>query len=104
MKGKIVKEIFRERPVKWGTKGDPGLWEEMRRHFEAMPEPATTKEFARLFMEAFRHFTGEEIASGKFIYVKKYDKGGLSKGQVCADFWMNNALPMLKKRFEALIK
>ena len=62
-------------------------------------QPKDVDEFESLFKEAFKSITGQDLSPGKEVYVKSYDKGGMSSCFVSTDFWIENGLPLLKVNF-----
>lgn len=93
-----VATLFRDRPEKWGLRGDPYLWADMRQRFERVECPATPEELTILIEEAFAGLTGLPISHPEPIYIEKYSHGGMSSGHVCPKFWRETALPLLRSR------
>lgn len=93
--------LFRDEPQRWGLRGDPYLWREMRQHFEGVECPATTEGLASLIAEAFEELTGLPISHAAHFYVEKYSHGGMSSGYVEPRFWRETAVPLLQSRLPA---
>lgn len=97
-----IARIFRERPRRWGLRGDPFLWDDLERHFSYIYESLTEDEFLVLFYNAFHMFTGTNLESNKHIHILKYNYGGMSSGRICPEFWIYTALPMLTERLNQI--
>ena len=93
-----VSVIFKERPRKWGLRGDPFLWDDMDKFFDTKSLPYTRKEFKTDFFNQFFVFCGRELGTEMMTYVPRYARGGMSSGMVSHDFWQNTALPLLLTR------
>lgn len=101
MELKNLEHIF-ERPDQWGLRGDKGLWAGLKKTFEK-ESPRSVEAFEQQLYVLFKEFTGDNIERGKWIYVKDYDKGGMSNGMVCSEFWLDKGFPLLIKRFKETI-
>lgn len=98
----MIKQLFEDEPGQWGLRGDPYLWKELREYMASAKEPASEQEFEQLFEEAFLRLTGESLSPGKEIFIERYSFGGMSSGYVSSDFWLEEVLPMLRRRFRQL--
>lgn len=92
--------LFNPKPDQWGLRGDPSLWEEMRRSFETVGMPISAEEFIKNFNDLFEKFTGVPLTLDCQPSVSMYDRGGISGGQVSGAFWLKEALPMLLERLK----
>lgn len=72
MTGKDIARLFETQPIQWGLRG-----------------------------ELFKSLVGQYPTAGKNIYVEKYDVGGMSRGMVSSDFWLQKAFPLLIERATA---
>ena len=95
---KFVSEIFNNRPIQWGLRGDPFLWDEMQQYFSKKELPCTKEQFDAEFRCQFKLMTGDELGFAKVTYVKRYAKTGMSKGVVSHTFWREKGLPLLLSR------
>jgi len=94
--------LFETGASQWGLRGDPYLWEEMRVHFEGVPLPKTAVSFQILIKDAFTTLIGHPFpteANLAPIPIKRFDHGGMSSGLISPDFWRDNAIPELTKRY-----
>lgn len=97
-KPSAVAELFQDEPQRWGLRGDPYLWREMRLHFEGIACPVTPDDLASLVEEAFEKLTGLPLSHADHIYVERYSHGGMSSGYVNPKFWRETAVPLLQAR------
>lgn len=96
----FVAAIFDEKPKQWGLRGDPYLWEEMKKAFSTTPLPISPEEFVKEFNSHFEKFTGMPLTREVRVYLPRYSHGGMSGGQVCGEFWIDKALPVLLERLK----
>ena len=100
----FVSMIFEEKPKQWGLRGDPYLWEEMRKEFATIPITISLEEFTKEFKDVFEKLTGTPLTSGGRIFLSKYAQGGISSGRICGEFWIVKALPLLLERLKEVNK
>jgi hypothetical protein len=96
-----VAALFQNEPQRWGLRGDPYLWREMRQHLEGVACPATPECLTSVIEEAFKELTGFPLSHASPIYVEKYSHGGMSSGYVQPKFWRETAVPLLRGRLLA---
>lgn len=99
-----VSKIFEQRPERWGLRGDPLLWDELQQAFTMISLPCSKTCFIRHFEKFFYELTNHSLKSESNIWVEKYDTGGMSGGSISAEFWQEDALPLLITRLEKLSK
>ena len=105
-----IDDLFLREPFKWGLRGDPHLWREMRAALRGKPLPDNVYAADELFHTTFRKIVGVEVPPpGKvvdpdFVYLKKFSVGsGMSDGKVSLEWWRSTGLPILLDRFAAAI-
>lgn len=100
----FVSEIFEKEPERWGLRGDPFLWRYLKKRYETVALPYSADDLKRDVLRDFERFAGEPPVSGKFYYVPEFAKKhvGMSTGMLCADFWLDTAIPLLTERLEKL--
>ena len=98
----FVSAIFEEKPVQWGLRGDPYLWDEMKKEFSTVSITISLEEFVKEFKDVFERLTGMSLTSDSYIFLSKYAHGGMSNGQICGEFWIDKALPLLIERLKSL--
>jgi len=91
-------ELFEPEPEKWGLRGDPYLWRELKEHFGDNELP---DDESKLYLSIFR-YCGDRCKVGlnnaETAYVKDFDKGGMSSGEVSCKWWRETGIPLLLKR------
>ncbi|MGV3465397.1 MAG: hypothetical protein ACO1OT_08910 [Heyndrickxia sp.] len=97
-----MKELFIKKPDKWGLRGDINLWEALERHSADLPMPTSREELSEKLQQMFQALTGQPLQPGEDLYVHLFDTGGLSRGMVKCDFWINKAFPLLLQRYDQL--
>jgi len=96
--------IFRKRPIQWGLRGDKHLWSELETEFSSIEIPNSELELYHLILQSIQNLTGQNLEEGKNFFIKRYNTGGMSGGQVCSDFWLKRGLPILIARFRKMKK
>ena len=103
-------DLFLRDPPRWGLRGDPHLWNEMRAAVRGKPLPDDKAVANAQLMKTFTKIVGVELPlPGKdldpdFIYLKKFAIGsGMSDGRVSLLYWRDTAIPILLDRFAAAI-
>ena len=96
---KTVATLFEEEPMRWGLRGDPHLWNEMREHFEEKPLPESVDELIKLIETLFEALTGHPISERDSFVVERISDGGMSRGMISPEFWRDKVLPMLRVRY-----
>jgi len=96
----IVSKIFRDyTPGSFGLSGEAYLWEDFKSYFMEQPAIETEEEFARELSRAFESLTGASIESRSFVFVKRYNRGGVSSGLVDPWNWSAVILPRMMDRY-----
>ena len=97
-----LENLFEVEPSGWGLRGDPYLWQEMKSRILFSKDIYTARDFDNLLNKLFLELTGSMPRNNDFIFVERYNLGGMSSGHVSSEFWLNRAFPMLLERFEEL--
>lgn len=97
----FVSAIFEEKPKQWGFRGDPYLWEDMKKEFSTVPLTISSEDFVKEFKEVFEKLTGNPLTRECRMFLPEYVHGGMSSGQICGEFWMDTALPLLVERLKS---
>lgn len=96
---KDISSLFDEPPLQWGLRGDPGLWDELKRKTSNLQMPQSAEKLEHILYNLFEDSTGHKPDPGKNYYVSEFDKGGMSRGMVSSDFWIEKGLPVIIKRY-----
>lgn len=91
----FVSKYFNPETSQWGLRGDQNLWNEMKEKTANTNIPTSAIEFEKLLHKLFKELTNESPQKVKIIYLKKYDTGGLSRGKVSCDFWLEKGFSLL---------
>ena len=51
-------DLFEPKPQNWGLRGDPYLWEDMKKNFSSVTLPVSTEVFIEKFRAGFEEITG----------------------------------------------
>lgn len=94
-----ISKLFLPEPSRWGLRGDPHLWREMRESFKGVPCPIDESELALLILQKFELLTGSKLQGDDSIYVARHAHGGISSGWVHPEFWLKRGIPLLCSRY-----
>jgi hypothetical protein len=94
-----LSDLFTDEPTRWGLRGDPHLWRDMKQALSDVPYPATEDQATTLIVDLFNQLTGAPISSKEAFFVQKYAHGGMSSGYISPEFWRETALPLLRFRY-----
>jgi hypothetical protein len=98
-KRKTLSQIFQNEPSRWGLRGDPYLWREMKSVLGDQAYPSTEEDFIGLLEQTYEQLAGKSIKEQGSFFVEKYSHGGMSSGQVDPKFWTETGLPLLQARY-----
>jgi len=96
---KTVAALFENEPMRWGLRGDPYLWREMRLHFEQTPLPTTAEGLDTLIEAMFASLTDHSISEKEPFFIERFSHGGMSSGQISPDFWRDTIIPLMRARY-----
>lgn len=94
----MVSDLFKEKPTRWGFRGDPYLWDDLEQAFREVQLPYSEENFREKLSTCIEEITGQRLEAGEDIDVEMYDHGGMSSGKISYDFWSNTAIPLLITR------
>jgi hypothetical protein len=103
-----VDELFVRQPMTWGLRGDPRVWEEMRKRLRGGELPADFFTARGLLEKIFAAIVGIDpqgtVGKGDNVYRKEPSTGsGISDGTVSLHFWKFTGLPILVDRWAAAV-
>jgi molybdenum cofactor cytidylyltransferase len=96
---KKLSTIFQEQPARWGLRGDPHLWSEMKERLAEHTFPSTEEQFVALIEQTYEALTGAPLARREPTFIERFSHGGMSSGYVSPQFWADTALPMLREGY-----
>ena len=94
--------IFHERPFQYGLRGDIPLWDALENYFKELEMPADEKDLIDKIHAAMIDLTGKSTQDNEDYSVKEYNRGGMSGGRVCADFWERRGIPLFIGRYREI--
>lgn len=101
---KNVSDLFRPRPIQWGLRGDPFLWDAMASLFVATPLPSTESELIDMLSSTFGELVGDPLESSiESVFVERFAHGGMSSGRIWLPFWREKGIPLLISRYGELL-
>ena len=92
---RYLSELFNIQPPNWGLRGDPWLWQDMKKAFAETPFPYSSPQLVADICRVFQEKTGVELTNAARPYVEAYDHGGNSAGKVSGKWWLTTAMPIL---------
>lgn len=99
---RYVSEIFEEKPIQWGLRGDPFFWNDLKEYFSDVEFPYYETNLVNDITRLHKEITGRELVEDNDVYVERYNHGGMSSGIVCGEFWIKRAMPLLIKRYREI--
>lgn len=93
-------KIFKNKPVQWGLRGDPELWDELSKRFEKFDDLKNEVEFNdKLDFEFNELIKKGKKTSDDVIWFEDFSQLGMSGGSVSIEWWTRIGLPLLKKLY-----
>ena len=95
--------IFEERPERWGFRGDPYFWDHLKERAKNM-DMVSPDELEKWIKKEYLSLSGKVLTDeyGDFAVIEQFAHGGMSSGGVDNEWWMNEAIPLLKSRLTSL--
>lgn len=91
--------LFDVKPSQWGLRGDPLLWEAMKKEFANIDFADDLSVFISYFKSTFNKITKQDFDLCDDFYMKDFATGGMSSGMISMSFWREVALPLVVERF-----
>lgn len=85
---KDLSVIFERKPRRWGLRGDPYLWDEMKGLCVGDSLDIDDYGIAHFVSEYFEKTTGQPLTYDAQAYVERLAHGGMSSGSVSGSFWI----------------
>ena len=96
--------LFAPKPLDWGLRGDPFLWDAMREMLADEPLAPRTVLVEGKLRQAFRDLVGVDLPkvaqpdAPEHVYVERFAHGGMSSGHISLPWWRETGFPMLTER------
>ena len=87
--------VFERRPSRWGLRGDPYLWDEMKDNCVTRSLDIDEYGIAKFVSEYFEKATGVPLTFEARAYVERFAHGGMSSGSIDGGFWISKGIPTL---------
>ena len=94
-----ISELFEPAPERWGLRGDPYLWEELKKHFKGKALPSSADDLQAELHKAVAALVGVNLHTDESTFIERFSHGGMSSGSISHGFWLEFAFPMLLNRF-----
>lgn len=97
---RYVSEIFKDKPDKWGLRGDPYFWNELQSYYSKIELPYSSEQLEKDIHKLFFEYTGQDINSVPMAKAPNLNHGGMSGGLLSCKFWIGKGIPLLKERLK----
>lgn len=107
-----VGSLFEREPTRYGLRGDPYLWRELRARFADTPLPDDWFTLRTLIADTIEQVVGVSLTSREStpwhddsaaVHLPEFDPGhGMSAGAVHLPWWAHTGVPILLDRYAAL--
>ena len=94
--------VFEKRPQRWGLRGDPYFWEELRESFAGQALPLSADAVVESVCVKFESVTGVPLTYDARPYVERYAHGGMSSGHVSGLFWIGRGMAAILRNYETV--
>lgn len=91
-------ELFEPEPKTWGLRGDPYLWQEIKKRLGEKEIPINQEEIQREIIHLCLDVFNINLNTDNEIFIKDFDKGGMSSGWICCEWWREKGIPLLLSR------
>jgi hypothetical protein len=95
----MVSEVFDILPRQWGIRGDPYLWDELKKELDYDIKNITAKQFRERLITLFEEKIGRTLNSDDMVYIEEYANGGMSSGHIDIVTWRERLIPFLIDNF-----
>ncbi|MGK9172440.1 hypothetical protein KXR87_04315 [Yokenella regensburgei] len=93
-----IGDLLVQEHERWGLRGDPWLWMELRKSTTRIPLPATTKELTALLRNLVLARTNSTMLDSDAVYITRFSRGGMSSGHISLRFWEQEGIPAIVGR------
>ena len=93
--------IFEDEPKRWGLRGDPYLWAELREECAGKELPLSDDSVVEIVCRKFESVSGVPLTYDARPYVAKYAHGGMSSGHLSGLFWIGPGMAKILGNYHA---
>ena len=94
--------IFEDEPKMWELSGDPWFWRHLKKLFEKCDILMNDEDLEILIKIEHKRLTGENLTNSSSPDCKDFDCGGISRGLISGNYWINHGIPLLQDRLKNL--
>ncbi len=94
--------IFKDKPKRWGFRGDPYFWDYLKERAETM-EWISPDELEQWIRREYFSLSGKALTDEymDFAVIEQFAHGGMSSGGVDNQWWVKEGIPLLQSRLSA---
>ncbi|MCR4907000.1 MAG: hypothetical protein K6A33_13095 [Clostridiales bacterium] len=94
--------IFKDKPKRWGFRGDPYFWDYLKERAETM-EWISPDELEQWIRREYFTLSGKPLTDEymDFAVIEQFAHGGMSSGGVDNQWWVKEGIPLLQSRLSA---
>ena len=96
--------IFEEEPRRWGLRGDPYLWAELREECVGKELPFSDVAVVEMVCRKFESVSGVPLTYDARPYVAKFAHGGMSSGHLSGLFWIGPGMAKILRNYYAAVE
>ncbi len=102
----LIKDLFQNKPIQWGFRGDPEMWDKLKTSFGSIENNFSQLEFENELTYRFHKIIESEgkKSSNNTVKFENFSQRGMSGGYISLDWWEKSGLPLLKNRYLELNK
>ena len=97
---KDMSVIFEDEPKKWGLRGDPFFWAELKEECYGKELPYHEDLVVEYVCQKFEAVSGVPLTYDARPYVEKYAHGGMSSGHLSGLFWIGRGMAKIIENFK----
>lgn len=100
----MIGDLFDPTPLRWGLRGDPLLWDQLRTDTGNVPLSPSFRQCLQIINVRFRHHTGYELSEvPEGLHIPQFATGGMSSGMIDPRFWARSAARRWAERHLGLV-
>ena len=100
---RYLSELFKERPAQFGLRGDEYFWNYLEIYFRDKEFPYSETKLVEDIYQLFFDVCGEPLTKDANPYVEQFAHGGMSSGKLCGEFWIDQGIPLIVRRYREVM-
>ncbi len=103
---KLIESIFENEPGQWGLRGDPHMWQELRKSLNDLKESINQIEFEEELEKRFNGIVQQKgkQTSNETVWFESFPQLGMSGGSISLSWWQETGLPLIKNKYKEIKK